>query len=89
MPSANPWLQPWGRAIWRRSRHAWSCHTLDVGWTTVSHRYYLYPELVQLPTLERHWGDARFVWNLALEQANCWRRGGGRSPGPGSSAAVD
>ena len=47
------------------------------------------PELVQLPMLERHCDDVRFVWNLAREQANCWHRDRGPTPGPGSSAAVD
>jgi IS605 OrfB family transposase len=35
-----------------------------------------------MPGLERHCADARFVWNMALEQANCWRRGRKPSPGP-------
>ncbi|MHB1487557.1 MAG: helix-turn-helix domain-containing protein [Acidimicrobiales bacterium] len=35
----------------------------------MSHRYRLYPEPAQRPGLERHCADARFVWNLALEQA--------------------
>jgi IS605 OrfB family transposase len=33
--------------------------------------------------LERHCAHARFVWNLALEQLNCWRPG--RRPSPGSA----
>lgn len=48
----------------------------------MSHRYRLYPEPAQRPGLERHCADARFVWNLALEQANCWRPGRGPTPGP-------
>ncbi len=32
--------------------------------------------------LVRHCGDARFVWNLALEQANCYRAG---RPSPGAA----
>jgi putative transposase len=44
-------------------------------------RYRLCPDLAQLPGCKRHCGDARFVWNLALEQANCWRPGGGPTPG--------
>src|SRR3989442_14182378 len=31
--------------------------------------------------LERHCADARFVWNLAVEQFN-WGRAGRRAPGP-------
>ena len=46
-------------------------------------RYRLYPERSQSPGCERHSADSRFVWNLALEQANCWRPG--RGPMPGSA----
>jgi transposase len=46
-------------------------------------RYRLRPDVSQLPGCERHCADARFVWNLALEQANCWRPG--RGPAPGSA----
>ncbi|HKY77640.1 MAG TPA: helix-turn-helix domain-containing protein, partial [Acidimicrobiia bacterium] len=46
-------------------------------------RYRLHPEVSQLPGCERHCADARFVWNVALEQANCWRPG--RRPTPGSA----
>jgi IS605 OrfB family transposase len=49
----------------------------------MAHRYRLYPEAGQVPMLARHCADARYVWNLALEQANCWRPG--RSPTPGST----
>jgi len=48
----------------------------------MSHRYRLYPSPGQEPGLGRHCADARFVWNLALEQANCWRAGRGSTPGP-------
>lgn len=48
----------------------------------MSHRYRLYPERVQLQMLDRHCADARFVWNLALEQANCYRPS---HPAPGSA----
>jgi transposase len=34
----------------------------------MSHRYRLYPTPDHEPVLERHCADARFVWNLALEQ---------------------
>jgi len=49
----------------------------------VSFRYRLYPSATQTGTLTRHCADARFVWNLALEQANCWRPG--RAPSPGTT----
>jgi len=58
----------------------------------VAHRYRLYPAPGQEPVLERHCADARYVWNLALEQINFgreqrdgkWRdkRGLGPRPGP-------
>jgi putative transposase len=41
----------------------------------MSHRYRLYPDSEQLALLVQHCRDARFVWNLALEQSNLWRRG--------------
>jgi IS605 OrfB family transposase len=44
-------------------------------------RYRLRPDASQLLACERHCADARYVWNLALEQANCWRPGRGPSPG--------
>ncbi|MGH9035212.1 MAG: helix-turn-helix domain-containing protein, partial [Acidimicrobiia bacterium] len=40
-------------------------------------RYRLRPDVSQLRGCERHCADARFVWNLALEQANYWRPGWG------------
>lgn len=46
-------------------------------------RYRLRPDISQLPGCERHCADARFVWNLALEQTNWWRPG--RQPTPGSA----
>jgi IS605 OrfB family transposase len=49
----------------------------------MAHRYRLYPVPGQMPMLVRHCDDARAVWNLALEQWNCWRRG--RKPPPGST----
>jgi putative transposase len=45
----------------------------------VAHRYRLYPDAGQPAMLERHCADARFVWNLALEQLNL--RLPGRRPG--------
>src|SRR5437016_3316119 len=46
----------------------------------MAHRYRLCPSADQTPTLERHCTDTRFVWNLALEQANCWRPERGPAP---------
>lgn len=48
----------------------------------MSHRYRLYPAPAQAPGLDRHCADARFVWNLALEQTNCWQPSRGPTPGP-------
>jgi transposase len=58
----------------------------------MSHRYRLYPTPDQQPGFERHCADARYVWNLALEQLNFgrerrdgkWRdkTGLGSCPGP-------
>lgn len=50
----------------------------------MAHRYRLYPTDAQSETCRMHCSHARFVWNLALEQANWWRPG--RSPSPGSTA---
>lgn len=47
----------------------------------MAHRYRLYPDPGQVAMLGRHCADARAVWNLALEQANCWRPGRSSSPG--------
>src|SRR5947209_11999106 len=41
----------------------------------MAHRYRLCPAPGQTEVLERHCADARFVWNLALEQVNCYRPG--------------
>jgi putative transposase len=48
----------------------------------MAHRYRLVPTSAQAVVLARHCADARFVWNLALEQANCYRPG---RPTPGSA----
>jgi transposase len=48
----------------------------------VAYRYRLYPTATQLSGCQRHCGDARYVWNLALEQANWYRPG---RPTPGSA----
>ena len=47
----------------------------------MAHRYRICPDPDQMAALVRHCGDARAVWNLALEQANYWRRGRSSSPG--------
>ena len=41
----------------------------------MAHRYRLAPTPEQYSMLVRHCADARYVWNLALEQANCYRPG--------------
>ena len=41
----------------------------------VSHRYRLEPALGQVGMLVRHCADARYVWNLALEQTSLYRPG--------------
>jgi transposase len=47
----------------------------------MAHRYRLYPTAEQSMFMaERHCADARFVWNLAVEQFN-WGRGGRSAPG--------
>lgn len=48
----------------------------------MAHRYRMYPNVEQsVFMLERHCADARYVWNLALEQFN-WGRAGRSAPGP-------
>lgn len=48
----------------------------------MAHRYRLYPTAQQSAfMLGRHCADARFVWNLAVEQFN-WGRAGRPAPGP-------
>ena len=48
----------------------------------MAHRYRMYPNAEQsVFMMERHCADARFVWNLALEQFN-WGRAGRSAPGP-------
>src|SRR5215471_18750468 len=44
-------------------------------------RYRLEPTAAQESVLLRHCSDARYVWNLAVEQHSWWRRG--RKSGPG------
>ena len=48
----------------------------------MAHRYRLYPTSEQSVFMrERHCADARYVWNLAVEQFN-WGRSGRLAPGP-------
>jgi IS605 OrfB family transposase len=44
-------------------------------------RYRLTPTIEQESKLLRHCADARFVWNLAVEQQSWWRPGRGSAPG--------
>jgi putative transposase len=44
-------------------------------------RYRLEPAPQQAGALLRHCADARYVWNLCVEQEACWRPGRGRMPG--------
>ena len=43
-------------------------------------RFRLYPEPAAVAVMVSHNADARFVWNLALEQANSYRRAHGPTP---------
>lgn len=48
----------------------------------MAHRYRMYPTAEQAAfMLERHCADARYVWNLAVEQFN-WGQKGRPAPGP-------
>lgn len=44
-------------------------------------RFRLYPTPTQAAVMARHCADARYVWNLALEQAKLYRRHLGPTPG--------
>jgi transposase len=44
-------------------------------------RYRLEPTAEQESVLLRHCSDARYVWNLCVEQESWWRRGRGAMPG--------
>ncbi len=44
-------------------------------------RYRLQPTQTQEAALLRHCADARYVWNLCVEQESWWRAGRGRMPG--------
>ncbi|MEU4389847.1 transposase [Kribbella sp. NPDC023855] len=43
-------------------------------------RFRLMPTSTQAAALSQHCGQARYVWNLAVEQHNYWRRGGRSAP---------
>ena len=43
-------------------------------------RYRLEPTAAQADALLRHCADARYVWNLCVEQEAWWRAGRGRMP---------
>jgi putative transposase len=47
----------------------------------VAVRNRLYPAAAQVGVLWRHCADARFVWNLAVEQQSWWWPGRGSAPG--------
>ena len=49
----------------------------------MAHRYRLAPTPEQEIVLTRHCADARYVWNLALEQANLYRVERGPTPSAG------
>ncbi|MEX3741924.1 RNA-guided endonuclease InsQ/TnpB family protein [Mycolicibacterium porcinum] len=54
----------------------------DEGCLAMAVRYRLYPTAQQAGfMLQRHCADARYVWNLAVEQFN-WGRAGRSGPGP-------
>src|SRR5215510_14898585 len=44
-------------------------------------RYRLRPSIEQEAALLRHCADARFIWNLAVEQHRWWRVGRRAAPG--------
>jgi putative transposase len=50
-------------------------------------RYRLKPTPLQETILRRHCADARYVWNLAVEQQSWWRPGRGPAPAYGAQAA--
>jgi putative transposase len=56
------------------------CHRPKVCSATVAVRNRLYPAAAQEGVLSRHCEDARFVWNLAVEQQSWWWAGRGHAP---------
>src|SRR6266480_3770220 len=58
-----------------------SCHRPWIWSVAVAIRNRLYPAAAQGGVLSRHCGDARLVWNLAVEQQSWWWPGRGGAPG--------
>ncbi|MDP3972660.1 MAG: transposase, partial [Candidatus Nanopelagicales bacterium] len=52
----------------------------------VSYRYRAYPDAEQIDALSLHASQARFVWNLAVEQQSYYRVAGRLSSPPNSAA---
>ncbi len=75
-------IEPQADDFSRRSRIAHRCRTPLVNFTQMSHRYRLYPTDIQSQGLSGHCSHARYVWNLALEQANLYRPEWGPTPTP-------
>ncbi|MBJ7459288.1 MAG: transposase [Thermoleophilaceae bacterium] len=63
---------------------AYDCNEHYFFTNLMAHRYRAYPSQPQAEVLSRHCSDARFVWNLALEQLNHYdkRLATRRPPGP-------
>ena len=81
LSGADPWFQ----LGLSRSRYLAPCSRAFVGGAAygslMTHRYRLYPTAEQSVYMaERHCRDARFVWNLAIEQFN-WGGSGRSAPG--------
>ncbi|MCB1778453.1 MAG: helix-turn-helix domain-containing protein, partial [Candidatus Competibacteraceae bacterium] len=55
------------------------CGQVVLLWS-MAHKYRLQPSDQQLPVLGMHCAHARAVWNVALEQANLYRRHWGPTP---------
>lgn len=50
---------------------------METGWcmlSSMAHKYRLQPSEMQVPVLGMHCAHARAVWNVALEQANLYRK---------------
>jgi putative transposase len=57
------------------------CRRAEVWSAAVAVRNRLYPAAAQVGVLWRHCEDARFVWNLAVEQQSWWWPSRGAAPG--------
>jgi len=55
-------------------------NTLSIECLPVAARFRLYPDPAAVAVMVSHNADARFVWNLALEQANSYRPAHGPTP---------